>query len=187
MIFFTNNETETIELGKKIGALLAPGDVLALSGTLGAGKTTFTKGIAQALNISEEITSPTFCLISEYDGRLPLYHFDVYRLSGSDDFVNLGAEEMIYGNGVCIIEWSEKIKDELPENTIFISINVNKNSNDKNQCENQDANQDKNQDEKSSGEQNVNERKDSEQNGCKQNGSGRKIIIENADERFDNL
>ena len=124
MIFFAKTESETIALGKTLGTFLQAGDVIALSGTLGAGKTTLTKGIASALNVTEEITSPTFCLISEYEGNLPLYHFDVYRLNGSDDFVNLGADDMIYGNGVSIIEWSEKIKSELPENAISILLEV---------------------------------------------------------------
>lgn len=93
-----------------------------MQGTLAAGKTTITKGIAQALDISEEITSPTFCLISEYYGRMPLYHMDVYRLDGTEDFINLGVDDMLYGDGVCIIEWSEKIMDELPKNTIILRI-----------------------------------------------------------------
>lgn len=124
MTFLTSSESETISLGKKLGSFLGGGDVLAFSGTLGAGKTTITKGIAQALGVAEDITSPTFCLISEYDGRLPLYHFDVYRLGGCEDFLNLGAEDMLYGNGVCIIEWSEKVKDELPSSTINVLIEV---------------------------------------------------------------
>lgn len=93
-----------------------------MQGTLAAGKTTITKGIAQALDISEEITSPTFCLISEYYGKMPLYHMDVYRLDGTEDFINLGVDDMLYGDGVCIIEWSEKIMDELPKNTIILRI-----------------------------------------------------------------
>ena len=93
-----------------------------MQGTLAAGKTTITKGIALALGVEDTITSPTFCLISEYEGKIPLYHMDVYRLNGSDDFINLGAEELIYGNGVSIIEWSEKIMDTLPKKTIIIRL-----------------------------------------------------------------
>ncbi len=115
---------ETVALGKKIGSLLKAGDVVALQGSLAAGKTTLTKGIALALGVKDTITSPTFCLISEYEGKMPLYHFDVYRLQGSDDFANLGAEDMIYGKGVCMIEWSEKIMDELPKKTIVIRLEV---------------------------------------------------------------
>ncbi|MCI7398612.1 MAG: tRNA (adenosine(37)-N6)-threonylcarbamoyltransferase complex ATPase subunit type 1 TsaE [Spirochaetia bacterium] len=121
--FHTSTSEETIELGKTIGSLLKSGDILAMTGTLAAGKTTITKGIAQSLGISDNITSPTFCLISEYDGtKMPLYHMDVYRLEGAEDFVNLGVDEMLYGNGVCIIEWSEKVQSELPKKTIFMKI-----------------------------------------------------------------
>jgi tRNA threonylcarbamoyladenosine biosynthesis protein TsaE len=118
----TKTAEETIALGKKIGNLLRKGDVIAMQGTLAAGKTTITKGIAQALGIKETITSPTFCLISEYEGKMPLYHMDVYRLEGGEDFVNLGTDDMIYGEGVSIIEWSEKIMDELPKKTIILKL-----------------------------------------------------------------
>ena len=122
LTFFTHSADETTALGYKIGKKLKKGDIIAMQGTLAAGKTTITKGIAQALDISEEITSPTFCLISEYYGKMPLYHMDVYRLDGTEDFINLGVDDMLYGDGVCIIEWSEKIMDELPKNTIILRI-----------------------------------------------------------------
>ena len=123
MTFHTHTAEETIALGEKIGALLKPGDVIAMTGTLAAGKTTITKGIAKSLGISDTITSPTFCLISEYYGqKMPLYHMDVYRLDGEEDFINLGTEEMLYGQGVCIIEWSEKVKNQLPKKTILLTI-----------------------------------------------------------------
>lgn len=122
LIFHTKSADETIALGKKIGSLLKKGDIIALQGTLAAGKTTITKGIASALDVKDEITSPTFCLISEYEGRLPLYHMDVYRLEGSEDFINLGVEDLIYGNGVSLIEWSEKVMDELPKKTIILRL-----------------------------------------------------------------
>lgn len=126
MKFRTNSAEETVALGRKIGSFLQKGDILALQGTLAAGKTTITKGIAAALGVTETITSPTFCLVSEYSGKIPLYHFDVYRLQGGDDFANLGAEDMLYGHGtplgVCIIEWSEKIMDELPKRTIIVKL-----------------------------------------------------------------
>lgn len=120
--FTTKSAEETIELGRKIGKLLEQGDVIAMQGTLAAGKTTITKGIAEALGVKDTITSPTFCLISEYEGKMPLYHMDVYRLDGGEDFVNLGTDDMIYGNGVSIIEWSEKIMDELPKKTIILKL-----------------------------------------------------------------
>lgn len=125
--FTTKTPEETIELGKKIGSNLKPGDIIAMTGTLAAGKTTITKGIAQALGVEDCITSPTFCLISEYNGRMPLYHMDVYRLDGAEDFVNLGVDDMLYGDGVCIVEWSEKVKSELPSKTIWMTITPHEN------------------------------------------------------------
>ena len=104
------------------------GDIIALQGTLAAGKTTITKGIAESLGVKDTITSPTFCIISEYEGKMPLYHMDVYRLSGEEDFANLGTEDMLYGDGVCLIEWSEKIMSELPKSTIIIKIESQKDS-----------------------------------------------------------
>ena len=104
LTFTTHSAEETILLGTKIGLKLKPGDIIAMQGTLAAGKTTITKGIAQALGIDDTITSPTFCLISEYYGKMPLYHMDVYRLDGIEDFVNLGTDDMLYGDGVSIIE-----------------------------------------------------------------------------------
>lgn len=93
-----------------------------MQGTLAAGKTTITKGIAKSLNVDDTVTSPTFCLISEYEGEMPLYHMDVYRLDSVEDFINLGTEDMLYGNGVTIIEWSEKIMSELPPETIILYL-----------------------------------------------------------------
>jgi len=122
MTLETTSAEETIKLGEKIGTMLAKGDVLALQGGLAAGKTTITKGIALGLGITEPITSPTFTLISEYRGRMPLYHMDVYRLDSGEAFIDLGAEELVYGNGVCVIEWSEKVMDELPDKAIVILI-----------------------------------------------------------------
>ena len=122
LTFTTSSAEETITLGEKIGRLLKKGDIIAMQGTLAAGKTTITKGIARALGITETITSPTFCLISEYQGTMPLYHMDVYRLDGTEDFINLGTDDMLYGDGVSIIEWSEKIMDDLPSNTIVLKI-----------------------------------------------------------------
>ncbi|MGP1459537.1 MAG: tRNA (adenosine(37)-N6)-threonylcarbamoyltransferase complex ATPase subunit type 1 TsaE [Treponema sp.] len=122
MKFTTASPDETIELGKKIGSRLKKGDVIAMQGTLAAGKTTITKGVAHSLGVEDTITSPTFCLVSEYEGKMPLYHMDVYRLDGAEDFQGLGADDMIYGEGVSIIEWSEKIMSELPEKTILLKI-----------------------------------------------------------------
>jgi len=125
MILHARSAEETVALGKAIGLCLRKGDVLALQGTLAAGKTTITKGIALGLGITENITSPTFTLISEYTGKVRLYHMDVYRLDSTEDFINLGVDEMLYGQGVCIIEWSEKVMSELPPKTIRIRLGVN--------------------------------------------------------------
>ena len=122
LTFTTKSPEETIALGVRIGNKLKKGDVIAMQGTLAAGKTTITKGIAAALGITETVTSPTFTLISEYEGKMPLYHMDVYRLDSTEDFINLGTDDMIYGKGVSVIEWSEKIMEELPSSTIIIKL-----------------------------------------------------------------
>ncbi len=124
MQFISHNTEETIEIGKKIGAMCKSGTVISLRGSLGAGKTVIAKGIAQYLNIEEAIVSPTFTIIQEYKGTLPLYHMDLYRMSGCDEFEMIGGEEMLYGNGITLIEWSEKIEEMLPENTIYIDITI---------------------------------------------------------------
>ena len=121
---FSNSADTTIKIGKLIGSCLTKGTVIAYKGTLAAGKTTLTKGIAESLEIDEVITSPTFTLVSEYEGKLPLYHFDVYRLDTVEDFLNIGSEEMMYGDGVCAIEWSEKIESALPKDAIIIDIEI---------------------------------------------------------------
>lgn len=124
MTFVTHSAEETIQLGKKIGSLLQPGAIIAMEGNIAAGKTTITKGIAKSLGIEETITSPTFTLISEYSGKMPLYHMDVYRLDSCEDFINLGVEDLMYGNGVSIIEWSERVREELPKSTITLRLEI---------------------------------------------------------------
>lgn len=117
------NESETAAFGIDLGERVCPGTVIALTGDLGAGKTTLTKAIAQGLGISDMITSPTFNIVKEYDGgRLPLYHFDVYRIGDADEMYELGYEEYFYGNGVCVVEWADLIEDLLPENAMRIQI-----------------------------------------------------------------
>jgi tRNA threonylcarbamoyladenosine biosynthesis protein TsaE len=115
---------QTRELAHFIGEKLRKGDVLALSGELGSGKTCFTGGLARGLGVDEkyQITSPTFTLINEYPGRCKLYHFDVYRLNSYSEFEDLGYEEYFCGKGVVVIEWAEKIVQVLPANTFFISF-----------------------------------------------------------------
>jgi tRNA threonylcarbamoyladenosine biosynthesis protein TsaE len=129
LTLYTSSAEQTIALGHIIGSYLTQGDVLAMQGTLAAGKTTITKGIAESLGIDETVTSPTFTLISEYYGKMPLYHMDVYRLDSTEDFLNLGVEEMLYGDGVCVIEWSEKIMEELPPDTMIIKLETLENGN----------------------------------------------------------
>ncbi|MBN2618159.1 MAG: tRNA (adenosine(37)-N6)-threonylcarbamoyltransferase complex ATPase subunit type 1 TsaE [Spirochaetales bacterium] len=122
MKFFTNNSNETLKLGKKLGLALKPGAIIALNGDLAAGKTVLAKGIALALEIKEDVTSPTYNIVCEYSGILPMYHMDLYRISDYDEFEMLGVDHLLYGKGITIIEWSERILDELPENIININI-----------------------------------------------------------------
>ena len=117
------NEDETRKLGLELGRRAEPGQIIALSGDLGTGKTTLTKYIAEGLGITEVVSSPTFTVIKEYEsGRMPLYHFDVYRVGDPDELFNIGAYEYFDGNGLCVIEWADLIEDELPENADFIVI-----------------------------------------------------------------
>jgi len=124
----THSFEETIEFGKKLGTVLKSGDIISLSGDLGTGKTAFTNGIAKSLGIESYITSPTFTIVNEYEGRLPLYHFDVYRISDPDEMFDIGFEEYINSEGITIIEWGEQIKDILPKDIIRVDIkkNINK-------------------------------------------------------------
>lgn len=118
----TNSPKDTVNLGRIIGSLVKPGDIIALKGNLAAGKTTLTKGIALSLGIEEEVTSPTYTIVGEYAGRLPLYHMDMYRIESTEEFEMLGIDHLLYGNGVSVIEWSERIEEFLPENHIVIDI-----------------------------------------------------------------
>jgi tRNA threonylcarbamoyladenosine biosynthesis protein TsaE len=120
----TASAEETLALGERIAGCLAPGSVLALRGGLGAGKTCLVKGIARGLGVKETVTSPTYTIISEYSGFLPLYHIDAYRLKGDDDFENTGAGELISGGGVSVIEWSERLSSSLPRDRIVIEIEI---------------------------------------------------------------
>lgn len=123
MVFESTSSQMTFDFAKKIGENLKSGDVLCLDGDLGVGKTVFTKGVAAGLGIKDDVSSPTFTLIQEYyGGRLPLYHFDVYRIDGLWDMDDLGYEEYFYGEGVCLVEWGSMIKELFPENTIYVRI-----------------------------------------------------------------
>jgi tRNA threonylcarbamoyladenosine biosynthesis protein TsaE len=113
---------ETAALGERIGRILQPGAVVALRGGLGAGKTCLARGIARGLGVAENVTSPTYTIVSEYRGRVPLYHIDAYRLAGDGDFEDLGGRELLGGEGVAIIEWSERIPRSLPQEYVGIEI-----------------------------------------------------------------
>lgn len=118
-----NNESETKKFGVELGKGLKKGDVIALTGDLGTGKTTLSKYIGEGLGISEMITSPTFTIVQEYhSGRLPLYHFDVYRINDLEEMYELGYEEYFYGDGVSIVEWADKIMEIIPDGAILIHI-----------------------------------------------------------------
>ena len=123
MEYCSNSVAETEELGAQLAARLRPGDVVAYTGDLGAGKTAFTRGIARGLGIPERVTSPTFTIVNEYEGgRLPLFHFDMYRLGSSEELFDIGWEEYLARGGVCAVEWSENIADALEEGTIRVDI-----------------------------------------------------------------
>ncbi|WP_125154053.1 tRNA (adenosine(37)-N6)-threonylcarbamoyltransferase complex ATPase subunit type 1 TsaE [Clostridium rectalis] len=122
MEFLVNNVDETICIGKQIGQLSNPGDIICLVGDLGTGKTHLTKGIAKGLNINDHITSPTFNIVNEYMGRLKFYHFDVYRVSDPDEIAAIGFDEYIFSQGVSVIEWANYIDELIPEEHIKIHI-----------------------------------------------------------------
>lgn len=126
MIYETMSPKETFELGKKIGLEAKAGEIICLDGDLGVGKTVFTQGFAKGLGIDEAVNSPTFTIIQEYDeGRLPLYHFDVYRIGDPEEMYEIGYEEYFFGEGVCLIEWSKLIEELIPEEAINIEIDKN--------------------------------------------------------------
>jgi len=117
------SEKETERIGEAIGRAAEPGTVVALIGDLGTGKTTLTKSIARGLGVTEIVTSPTFNIIREYkSGRIPLYHFDVYRIGDPDEMFELGYEEYFYGDGICVVEWADIIEELLPEDAVIIRI-----------------------------------------------------------------
>lgn len=120
----TRSREETIRLGKCLGGMLRPGDVVALIGDLGAGKTTLAKGIAAGAGVEDEneVTSPTFVLVNEYRGRFPVYHADLYRLREAPELEDLGWEEFIYGKGISLLEWAEKIPEALPDERLEVRI-----------------------------------------------------------------
>lgn len=116
----TSSDEQTRALAKSLAMRLEAGDIIALIGDLGAGKTTFVQGLAAGLGIAEPVTSPTFALVNQYSGRLPLYHFDVYRLDHPSQLEDIGYEEYFYGDGVSVVEWANLIADYLPEDVITV-------------------------------------------------------------------
>ncbi len=121
--FVSNSEEETEALGRRLGETLERGAVVAFTGDLGAGKTAFTRGLAKGLDIPDRVTSPTFTIVNEYEGgRLPLFHFDMYRLSSADELFEIGWEDYLARGGVCAVEWSENVKEALDRQTIWVEI-----------------------------------------------------------------
>ena len=128
--YISNGEEETEALGSRLGALVTPGTVIAYTGDLGAGKTAFTRGLARGLGVTGRVTSPTFTIVNEYEGgRMPLFHFDMYRLGSSDELFDIGWEDYIARGGVCAVEWSENVDDALEEDTIRVDIRRGDNDN----------------------------------------------------------
>ena len=123
MEFITNSPEETEALGAALGKRLPAGTVIAYRGDLGAGKTAFTRGLARGLGCTEQVTSPTYTIVNEYlGGRLPLFHFDMYRLTSSDDLWDIGWEDYLDRGGVCAVEWSEQVADAMPPETVYVTI-----------------------------------------------------------------
>lgn len=124
MKFLTHSEQETEQLGEQLAKKLKPGTVIAYEGDLGAGKTAFTRGLARGLGITERVTSPTYTIVNEYPGKIPLFHFDMYRLSSSEELFDIGWEDYLERGGILAVEWSERVADAM-ENPLRISIRRN--------------------------------------------------------------
>ena len=123
MEFITNSPEETEKIGAAMGRIIPAGTVLAYRGDLGAGKTAFTRGLARGLGFTEAVTSPTYTIVNEYlGGRLPLFHFDMYRLSSADDLFDIGWEDYLDRGGVCAVEWSENVREALPPDAVTVTI-----------------------------------------------------------------
>ena len=120
----SKSAAQTKALGRRLAAALAPGDVLALCGDLGSGKTTFVQGVARGLKVREAVTSPTFVLVREYPGRLPIYHLDLFRLNRLDDLETIGYDEYLAGQGVTLIEWAQKMPQALPRDYVELTFTV---------------------------------------------------------------
>lgn len=123
-IYYTNSENETKKIAASFSKILVPGSIVALEGDLGAGKTVFVKGLADALGYSGEVTSPTFTLINIYDAETDIYHMDFYRLNSLKEILDIGTEEYFYGDNICLVEWAEKMGDEFPEDSFKVKITM---------------------------------------------------------------
>lgn len=122
MQFVSHSTQETEQYGEEVAKSLRGGDVLAFTGSLGMGKTAFTRGLARGLGCRGRVTSPTFTIVNEYDGKTPLFHFDMYRLGSSDELFDIGWDDYLARGGVCAVEWSERVSDALPDDTIYVDI-----------------------------------------------------------------
>ena len=122
MQFVSHSAEETERFGESLAQELRAGDVLAFTGSLGLGKTAFTRGLARGLGCRGRVTSPTFTIVNEYEGKTPLFHFDMYRLGSSDELFDIGWDDYLARGGVCAVEWSERVSDTLPGDTIFVDI-----------------------------------------------------------------
>ena len=122
MTVITKSEVETIQAGRAFGAGLSPGTIVAMYGDLGAGKTAFIRGLAQGLQLNVRVSSPTFTIVNEYLGPIPLFHFDMYRLKSADELFDIGWDDYMDRNGVCAVEWSENVEDAFPPETIRVKI-----------------------------------------------------------------
>ena len=122
MEYLSHSPEDTEHIGEELGRTLSPGSVVAYIGGLGMGKTAFTRGLARGLGCTGRVTSPTFTIVNEYSGTVPLFHFDMYRLDSSDDLFDIGWEDYLTRGGVCAVEWSERVTDALPEDTLWVDI-----------------------------------------------------------------
>ena len=131
MQFLSHSTQETEAIGEELAQKLRGGDVLAFTGSLGMGKTAFTRGLARGLGCRGRVTSPTFTIVNEYEGRTPLFHFDMYRLGSSDELFDIGWEDYLTRGGVCAVEWSEQVSGALPEDAVWVNIARGDNENDR--------------------------------------------------------
>ncbi len=122
MRFLSNSPADTEAFGERLAKRLRPGDVVAYTGALGMGKTALTRGLARGLGCRGRVTSPTFTIVNEYDGDVPLFHFDLYRLGSSDELYDIGWDDYLDRGGVCAVEWSERVADALPPGTVTVDI-----------------------------------------------------------------